>query len=185
MCTVNYSFNGDPRQADFPQFTEESQFSVVTGERYIGKGENYNPYGFRLSYVLRGGTTRQYIPNPIIDWYFNPDTYANGALKFPYQLLVQGCRGGISAYNPVDKNSIQIDNALACPSPNPPPKECWIKVFDANGALIFQDTGSCPVSYTVACGCPEGTLDCNDCCLNCDSTFNSISEIRGLLSRIK
>jgi hypothetical protein len=42
-------------------------------------------------------------------------------------------------------------------------------------------------NYSVECiqGCPANTLDCGDCCLPCDEIFNSISDIRRLISRIR
>jgi hypothetical protein len=59
-------------------------------------------------------------------------------------------------------------------------------ITDSLGSVTTK-TKAKSVSFSVDCiaGCPDGTLDCGDCCLPCDDTFNQISGIRSLLSRIK
>jgi hypothetical protein len=60
-------------------------------------------------------------------------------------------------------------------------------ITGASGNQLFNQVfSSC--NYSVECippGCPPGTLDCNDCCLNCDSVFNEISSLRALIKGLK
>ncbi len=60
-----------------------------------------------------------------------------------------------------------------------------IIITGKNGDELHNQTYSTN-NYSVECiGCPDGTLNCGDCCLPCEGTFNQISEIRSLLSRTK
>ncbi|AFZ56916.1 hypothetical protein H6G54_12065 [Anabaena cylindrica FACHB-243] len=66
------------------------------------------------------------------------------------------------------------------------PANYKIFVTGASGELLYE--GIFPTdNYSVECieGCPPGTLDCGDCCLPCDEIFNSISDIRALVSRLR
>ncbi|MBE9059355.1 hypothetical protein [Sphaerospermopsis sp. LEGE 08334] len=61
-----------------------------------------------------------------------------------------------------------------------------IKITGNSGTELFNQSYSTD-NYSVECaqGCPPNTLDCGDCCLPCADTYNQISGIRALLSRIK
>ena len=59
------------------------------------------------------------------------------------------------------------------------PKRLVIR--DANGVELYSQLGDCFFSVECKAPCPEGTLDCGDCCLDCNSIFNSISAIRRIL----
>lgn len=55
-----------------------------------------------------------------------------------------------------------------------------------SGNILFNQSYSTD-NYTVECiqGCPPNTLDCGDCCLDCNLIFNSISDIRRLILTIR
>jgi hypothetical protein len=65
------------------------------------------------------------------------------------------------------------------------PTQFNLTVTGNSGGILF-DSDYPTSDYSVNCikGCPENTLDCGDCCLPCDEIFNSISDIRKLISRI-
>lgn len=54
-------------------------------------------------------------------------------------------------------------------------------IRDANGVELYSQLGDCYYQVECKAPCPEGTLDCGDCCLDCNSIFNSISAIRRIL----
>ncbi|MCC2695806.1 MULTISPECIES: hypothetical protein [unclassified Nodularia (in: cyanobacteria)] len=59
-------------------------------------------------------------------------------------------------------------------------------IIGASGALLLNELfDTC--GYSVECnpGCPAGSLDCGDCCLNCDSIFNAISGLRAAVASLK
>lgn len=66
-----------------------------------------------------------------------------------------------------------------------PDKQKRIKVIGYSGTELHSALYS-NCSYSVEClePCPEGTLDCGDCCLSCDETFNQISAMRAILAGI-
>jgi hypothetical protein len=79
---------------------------------------------------------------------------------------------------------VSIRNKFAPTTLYPPLK--LIKITGNSGAILHEGNyENC--NYSVECieGCPEGTLDCGDCCLPCDEIFNSISDIRALVSRLR
>jgi hypothetical protein len=58
-------------------------------------------------------------------------------------------------------------------------------VKNSVGVSLFSGTYATS-SYTVQCiaGCPPNTLDCGNCCLNCADTFNGITNILRIISRL-
>jgi hypothetical protein len=66
-------------------------------------------------------------------------------------------------------------------------KRYRIEIKDSSGLLLFEQGNFTNNNYSVNCVsvCPLNTIDCGDCCLDCQSTFNSISDIRRLISRLK
>ncbi|WP_414551472.1 hypothetical protein [Anabaena sp. CCY 0017] len=64
---------------------------------------------------------------------------------------------------------------------NPDPGKI-IKVFGSAGDELFSaEFPNC--NYSVECleECPPNTLDCGDCCLQCDSVLSAIKNIRSLV----
>ena len=61
-----------------------------------------------------------------------------------------------------------------------------ITVTGDSGTQLFQNTFDNP-NYSVECveGCPPGTIDCGDCCLPCDETFNEVSSIRKMVKELR
>ncbi|MFM2065016.1 MAG: hypothetical protein RLZZ507_4687 [Cyanobacteriota bacterium] len=60
-----------------------------------------------------------------------------------------------------------------------PKKE--IKIFNTEGMLLFSGIfDNC--NYSVECvdNCPEGTLNCGDCCLDCEDIFYKLCNINQL-----
>lgn len=64
--------------------------------------------------------------------------------------------------------------------------ECFIRVRDLQGRLIFKDKGQCPITYEVKCikqHCPEGFCECKTdgypgyCCNDCKDTASKIHAI--------
>jgi hypothetical protein len=61
-----------------------------------------------------------------------------------------------------------------------------ITIFGNSRNKLYEGTfANCRYSVECIKGCPPNSLDCGDCCLDCNSIFNQISEIRALLSRLK
>lgn len=57
-------------------------------------------------------------------------------------------------------------------------------VKDSLGNVLFEKPGGCyPLEECI--GCPPNFLDCGDCCLDCVSTFNSISAIRRIIRGLR
>jgi hypothetical protein len=65
------------------------------------------------------------------------------------------------------------------------PSAVALTITNLTGDRLFTGTYD-NQNYLVNCikQCPPNTLDCGDCCLPCDEIFNSISDIRKLISRI-
>jgi hypothetical protein len=82
--------------------------------------------------------------------------------------------------------SLEITGMVRSGTTQPVVPTYTISVTSSQGVNLFTANFTNP-NYSVECvqGCPEGTLDCGDCCLDCDSIFNQISGIRSLISRIK
>ncbi|MDB9362227.1 hypothetical protein PN509_18235 [Nodularia spumigena CS-588/02] len=79
---------------------------------------------------------------------------------------------------------IQSLSVVSVVAGNTPPKK--ITVTGSSGDVLFSATFS-DCNYQVECleGCPPGTLDCGDCCLPCDETFNAISAMRMQVASLK
>lgn len=74
---------------------------------------------------------------------------------------------------------INIEYFDAATGNSPPIK---LKIIDGGIESIYSiiNRGSVQlVEYE--CGCPPNQLDCGDCCLDCNNTFNEISGIRALV----
>ncbi len=60
-----------------------------------------------------------------------------------------------------------------------------ITVTGNTGASLFEgEFATCNYSVECSSGCPPGTLDCGDCCLNCNDIFNSISSLRAAVASL-
>lgn len=60
-----------------------------------------------------------------------------------------------------------------------------LTVTGASGTQLFSGNFD-DCGYSVECleGCPPNTLDCGDCCLNCQPIFNQLSALRAQLARL-
>lgn len=84
------------------------------------------------------------------------------------------------------KRQLELLTLIKVSDGQPVPPMYRIKVTGSGGSVLFSALFN-NSSYSVECiqGCPPNTLDCGDCCLDCNSIFNQISGIRALLSRLK
>ncbi|AFZ57657.1 hypothetical protein H6G54_26765 [Anabaena cylindrica FACHB-243] len=62
------------------------------------------------------------------------------------------------------------------------PANYKIIVTGASAEILYEGLFSTN-SYSIECieGCPEGSLDCGDCCLDCDSVSSGLSNIRNAI----
>jgi hypothetical protein len=62
------------------------------------------------------------------------------------------------------------------------PPKYRVKIINFISSEVFNQLFDSP-NYLVECvqGCPQGTLDCGDCCLDCDSINSNLSIIRNTI----
>jgi hypothetical protein len=89
-------------------------------------------------------------------------------------------RSWIAILEILDWNFYPVDETVL-----DPPTVWWIRVFGATGQMLFSaEFQDC--NYSVEClGCPPRTINCGDCCLDCQSTFNSISSLRNMIRQLE
>jgi len=92
-----------------------------------------------------------------------------------------GWRTVVSITGGVILSSVQLVSAVYVTNNSLPFR---MVILGKSGSTIYnQIVTNC--GYSVQCiRCPPNTLDCGDCCLPCDTIFNSISGIRKILSNI-
>lgn len=61
-----------------------------------------------------------------------------------------------------------------------------LKIIDGGTEHLYSINNKNSVQVIeYECGCPPLTLDCGDCCLDCNSIFNQISSIRALVKGLR
>lgn len=187
QAKVTYQFNDGERSA-FE--TKSSPIEVTTGKYQNTTTSNYNPEGYQITF---GSPQAQYgsITLTVVDYqvsYIDKGVF-DSATGYYIKFIPCGSTSfpPTDAANPGAKMSspnVTVNNAVKCPVANPSSDLCEIKI-SANGNVIFQAHGKCPVSFTVACGdaCPPGFCKCPSpgypgyCCLDCKATAASIHAI--------
>ncbi|MDB9372795.1 hypothetical protein [Nodularia sphaerocarpa] len=107
------------------------------------------------------------------------------------QIYTRG--GGLTPANPrwenmlssSSQNDIIIEIISITPIAGLPPAPKTITITGASGnVLLSANFDDC--NYQVECitGCPPNTLDCGDCCLDCDSVLSAIQGMRSQISNL-
>jgi len=87
----------------------------------------------------------------------------------------------ITAAAPNTIQSLTITSITRTPGIPIVPYTITVSNFDGS-SVLFSGNFSSP-NYTVVCiaGCPPNTLDCGDCCLDCDTVNIGLTSIRDLI----
>ncbi|HYW21556.1 MAG TPA: hypothetical protein VE956_20085 [Nodularia sp. (in: cyanobacteria)] len=155
------SAKGGYKAGEGSGFSNISEYPSEIGQLYFKNSTNgvgnSRPYGVYInSYLYPNSSARSEIfirgyQSPNDPYFVKPWTiYQNGTQWFEILPYV----GNVQTFQP----------------------SYVISVFDRNGALLKQKTyTSNKVLVSCITPCPPGTLDCGDCCLNCDAVNSSLS----------
>ncbi|GAX37884.1 hypothetical protein NIES3585_39290 [Nodularia sp. NIES-3585] len=82
-------------------------------------------------------------------------------------------------------NILSIESKFPGVAPPGDLKKKIISVSKSGSIFFTGQYDSCGYSVECVKPCPPNTLDCGDCCLNCQSFFNQLSALRAQIWRIK
>lgn len=192
-ATVNYSFDKEKKTV----VIKNAPIEVIAIENLAPKSNNClsNEQGWYIILYWQGGGNvygqRMIGDGEVLKMSDEPANtiYTNGGSCGDNNNGIQRFKNGI--YEGCDQgfaNSPKVINTkfFYCSSDS-----CQLKI-NHEGNLIFQETGKCPISYSVTCGeeCPPGTTKCLStnypgyCCLPCEPTKQSIIGIKNMVKNV-
>lgn len=135
--------------------------------------------GFQI-FFHQPGTVRIYLPYGGITYSKDrlhilcKNIAATGRYCAAYTYYPFGKIGSLGTYYGVDFVSLEPSNPLY-----------QLTITGNSGNLLFQSTYD-NQNYLVECvqGCPPGSFDCGDCCLECEPIRAQISSLRALTNSI-
>ncbi|MEH1849286.1 MAG: hypothetical protein V7L25_31030 [Nostoc sp.] len=186
---VMYSFSGSGEKVFMPNTspidvaTSVTDNSDIQGATYawnfstsLNPRTTLNDMPFRAKGILHDfkvgaiQSTDTYNGRTIASWYCSFKDGDNNEIL-----------GSAIGYYPSDTPTLV---KILIPGDYTPEQNCKIEVKNAQGTVLFSDTGKCPCKYQVACGrCPEGQCECPSpgypgyCCLDCDAIAKEIHSI--------
>lgn len=185
-ATVNYSFNGNKKTIVFDGSSpidvsiNGSTNSSVKCWRFSGQGR-YNDYFYDF-----------FACGSVPSWHDNGDylqPVIDGSLFLDN---MYGVRHGSEAIVHVIDDSPRVNYYALGSCSSCSGNGCTISI-SSNGKVLFTDTGSCPCTFTIACGnqCPDGTIRCQCqsypgyCCIPCGDIEGRIERLTALVRSIK
>lgn len=164
-ATLYYSFNGNKKQISF----SDTPIEVTTGSEGSSTG-NYSSQGYKITYSEDGSSNL--VSRIVKDYQIVPPP---PGFTTDSRILFQSC--GSDKFDGSEgcvKETLSVDASQMCPNSQPNSGICTISVKH-DGAVIFRDTGNCPITYNVSCGdsCPDGYIKClkqaypGYCCVEC------------------
>ncbi|MBC5797134.1 hypothetical protein H5968_18735 [Sphaerospermopsis sp. LEGE 00249] len=187
---VTYCQAGDTARVTLPDgsIQDFSDTPITINVEYIGEFENnYDPQGYRITFW---STNNNKYLSPICYEYKIVNYYGWAIWNMQWMTAVywRDCEGiwqGVNAIYP-SAPDLLVDKSVTCGNPETPLGGVHLTITGNSGTILLSQSYSTN-NYSVECiqGCPPNTLDCGDCCLDCNSIFNSISDIRRLISTIR